>query len=183
MQHVYTLPYPHRDGSYGSNRGSTVADVQAPHSQGCSTVVQGILLLKTLEHGLSGDPPGPAGATSQRGAPKDGHTHRAYECIHSQAGTGLCKPTQALRVRVPHQQLLVVVVTWTPHDHCDWHRVVFRLGVNFKLLFGWLLRPSGGRGYEEGEDLGKGTGVHGVDVPNWYGEKEEAVRVTKGAHC
>jgi hypothetical protein len=48
-----------------------------------------------------------------------------------------------------------------------------------------LLRPSGGRGYEEGEDLGKGTGVHGVDVPNWYGEKEEAVtgRVTKGAQC
>jgi hypothetical protein len=36
----------------------TVADVQAPHSRGHSTAVQGILLLlvKTLEHGLSGDP-------------------------------------------------------------------------------------------------------------------------------
>jgi hypothetical protein len=61
MQHVYTLPYPNRDGSYGSNRGSTVADVQAPShtgSRGYSTAVQGILLrlLKTLEHGLSGDP-------------------------------------------------------------------------------------------------------------------------------
>jgi hypothetical protein len=25
MQHVYTLSYPNRDGSYGSNRGSTRA--------------------------------------------------------------------------------------------------------------------------------------------------------------
>jgi hypothetical protein len=50
MQHVYTLPYPNRDGSYGSYRGSTVADhVQAPHSRGYSTAVQGILLLKTLQ--------------------------------------------------------------------------------------------------------------------------------------
>ncbi len=59
MQHVYTLPYPNRDGSDGcsTNRGSTVADVQAPHSRGYRTAVQGILLmLKTLEHGLSGDP-------------------------------------------------------------------------------------------------------------------------------
>ncbi len=39
---------------------------------------------------------------------------------------------------------------------------------------------AGGKGYEEGEDLGKGTGVDGVAVPNWYGEKEEAVGVTKG---
>jgi len=57
MQHVYTLPYyPNRDGSYGSNRGGTVADVQVPHSRGYSTAVHGILPLKTLEHGLSGDP-------------------------------------------------------------------------------------------------------------------------------
>jgi hypothetical protein len=56
MQHVYTLPYPNMDGSYGSNRGSHVADVQAPHSRRYNMAVQGILLLKTLEHGLSGDP-------------------------------------------------------------------------------------------------------------------------------
>ena len=56
MQHVYTLPYPNRDGSYGSNRDSTVADVQAPHSRGYSTEVQGILLLKTLEQRMSVDP-------------------------------------------------------------------------------------------------------------------------------
>jgi ankyrin repeat protein len=31
---VYTLPYPTRDRNYGSNRGSTIADVQAPHSRG-----------------------------------------------------------------------------------------------------------------------------------------------------
>jgi hypothetical protein len=49
MQHVYTLHYPNRDrdGSYGSNRGtsSTVADVQAPRSWGYSAAVQGILVL------------------------------------------------------------------------------------------------------------------------------------------
>jgi hypothetical protein len=61
MQHVYALLYPNRLAATAVTEvGSTVADVQAPHSQGYSTApaVQGILLLKTLrvEHGLSGEP-------------------------------------------------------------------------------------------------------------------------------
>jgi hypothetical protein len=45
VQHVDTLPYPNRDGNYGSNRGSTVADVQG--------ILLPVLKTVTLEHGLS----------------------------------------------------------------------------------------------------------------------------------
>ncbi len=39
---------------------------------------------------------------------------------------------------------------------------------------------AGGEGFEEGSELGKGTGVNGVVVPNWYGEKAEKLDVPKG---
>jgi hypothetical protein len=76
MQHVYTLPYPNRDGSYGSNRGSTIADVQlevqATHRQYGSA--GGTPAKDSRRTRFVRRPP----ATSQRGAPKDGHTHRGF---------------------------------------------------------------------------------------------------------
>lgn len=39
---------------------------------------------------------------------------------------------------------------------------------------------AGGEGFEEGADLGKGTGVDGLAVKNWFGEKEEALQISKG---
>ena len=40
---------------------------------------------------------------------------------------------------------------------------------------------AGGEGFQEGSDLGKGTGVNGVEVPNWYGKLAEELDVPKGS--
>jgi hypothetical protein len=55
-----------------------------------------------------------------------------------------------------------------------------RFGVDLVMSFCLLLSLAAGDGFEEGAGLGKGTGVDGIHVKNWYGEKEEALHVTKG---